>query len=274
MEKLKIGVALGGGGLCGIGHIGFLKALEENGIEIDMISGISMGSVIGGLYASGVSIAEMEAEITKLTKNDILELNVFKIMKEGIFNSKRIEKTLKEYCKVENIEDTKIKFYTQAVDLLTGELYTFETGPLAEAIRASGSIPGIFSPVYKNNTCYIDGGVVNNIPYNILKEKGADVIIAVDCLNKYKSNEIPKNTLSMLFNGFYILQENLIALQREQDKENYDIYCHDNLEGIEPISVDFKYIPKLIENGKLCGEKYIKEIKEIIKNKKKNLKNT
>lgn len=274
MKDLKIGVALGGGGLCGIGHIGFLKALEENGIKIDMISGISMGSIIGGLYASGVSIEEMETEITKLTKNDILELNVFKIMKEGIFNSKRIEKTLKEYCKVENIEDAKIKFYTQAVDLLTGELYTFEEGAIVEAMRASSCIPGIFSPVYKNETCYIDGGVIDNVPFNVLKEKGADVIIAVNCLNKYKLKEIPKNTISFLINGFYITQENLINLQKEKYKDNYDIYCYDNLEGVEPFSVDFKKIPEILENGRLCGEKYIKEIKKIIKNKKKNLKNT
>lgn len=269
MKDLKIGVALSGGGLCGVGHIGFLKALEENGIKIDMIAGISMGSVIGGLYASGVTISEMESEIIRLTKNDILEINVFKILKEGIFNSKRIEKTLKKYCKVENIEDTKIKFYTQAVDILTGKLYTFEKGPLSEAIRASGSIPGLFSPFFKNDTCYIDGGVVNNVPYNILKEKGADVIIVADCINKYKLKEIPKNLISFLFNGFYILQENLVELQKEKFKDVYDIYCYDNLDGVDPISVDLKKIPEIMENGRICGEKYIKEIKQIIKKKQK-----
>ncbi|MBE5746378.1 MAG: hypothetical protein E7359_03735 [Clostridiales bacterium] len=274
MENIKIGVALSGGGLCGVAHIGFLKALEENGIKIDMISGISMGSIIGGLYASGMTIQEMENSIGKINKSDLFELNIFKLLKESIFTSKKIEKTLKQYLKVENIEDTKIKFYPQAVDILTGKLYTFENGSIVEALRASSCIPGLFPPVKKDNTYYVDGGIVENIPFNILKEKGADVIIAVNCLNGYQTEGLPKNTLGMLMDSFYIMQEELWKLQKEKYKDNYDIYCFNGLDGTKPISADLKKVSNLIENGYIEGKKYIKEIKKIIKNKQKNLKNT
>lgn len=274
MKDIKVGIALGGGGLCGLAHIGFLRALEENGIKFDMISGISMGSIIGGLYASGMTTEEMEKNAITLTKKDIIELNVFKITRESLLATKKMEKFLKILCKVENIEDCKIKFYSQAADIMTGKMYTFEEGSIVDAMRASSAIPAIFPPVYKNNTAYLDGGLIQICPFNILKEKGADVVIAVNCLNKYENKEIPKNSISMLINSYYVIECSLWRMHKEVYKNDYDIYCFDSVEGIEPISLDLKKIPEIIQGGYESGLKYVDEIKIIIENKRKNLKNT
>lgn len=274
MKKVKVGVALSGGAICGVAHIGFLKTLVENGIKIDMISGISMGSVVGGLYASGMPLNDMEIVVRNLSKSDILEVNFFKMLKEGIFTGKRIEKTLSEYLKTENIENAKIKFYPQATDLKTGKLHTFENGPFIDAIRASTAIPGVFAPVYKDDTVYVDGGIVDNVPFRILKEKGADVIIVVNCLNDYKLNEIPKNTMSLVANAFMTSLDVSWKINKEFYKDDYDIYCFDNTEGVYTLSTNFKDIPKILEAGKKAAEKYIFEIKDIIEKKQKILKNT
>ena len=274
MKKLKIGVALSGGAICGVAHIGFLKVLEENGIKIDMISGISMGSVVGGLYASGMPLKDMETAIKNLSKSDLFDINLFKILKDGIFAGKKIEKTLSEYLKVENIEDSKIKFYAQAADLKTGELYTFEKGPFIDALRASTAIPGLLAPVYKNDTVYVDGGIIDNIPYRILKEKGADVIIAVNCLNDYNVNEVPKNTINLVANALLLSNDIIWKNNKDKYKDCYDIFCTDAPENITPLCTDFKKIEYILKEGKKAGEKYIFEIKDIIEKKQKLLKNT
>ena len=108
-----------------------------------MIAGISMGSIIGGLYASGMTTEEMEKNALILNKKDIIELNSFKIVKESLLSSKKMEKFLKILCKVENIEDCKIKFFSQAADIKTGKMHTFEDGSIVDAMRASSAIPAI-----------------------------------------------------------------------------------------------------------------------------------
>ena len=274
MKKLKIGVALSGGGICGVAHIGFLNVLIENGIKIDMVAGISMGSIVGGLFASGMTPCEMENAVKKISKGDIFQLNVFKLLKEGVFSGKKIEETLSSFLKTKNIEDAKIKYFAQAADLKTGKLHTFESGPFVTAMRASSAIPGVFAPVYENDTCYVDGGVIDNVPYKLLKEKGADVIIAVDCLNDYKLEEIPKNTFSIIANSFMMVTDVITKKNKKNRKNMYDIYCYDTLEGLSGLSSNLKDIPRIIEAGKQAGEKYIFEIKNIIEKKKKLLKNT
>ncbi len=270
-KKLKIGLALGCGGMCGLAHIGFLKALEENGIKVDMISGISMGAVVGGLYASGLSVKELENFALTLKKNEVIELNAFKIVKESLFSGRKIEKYLNKIVKVQNIEDAKIKFYAQAMDIVTGKLHTFENGSLVEAIRASSAIPGIFSPVYKDGICYVDGGVLESVPFKILKERGADVIIAVNCLNEYKLTEIPKSSIAMLIASFDCLQYTVWKYSKEIFKDYYDIYCSDAVEGVSPLSTDVKIIPHLIEKGKEKSETFMADIKKIIEEKTKEL---
>lgn len=270
-ENLKIGVALGGGGMCGVAHVGFMQQLLESGIKVDAISGISMGAIVGGLYASGMNFDEMEKVAKALSKKDIIELNYFKILKEGLISSKKIERFLKKNVKTENIENGKIEFYAGACDLLTGKLHFFDKGSFVTALRASSAIPAIFPPVYANNTCYVDGGTCENVPFNILKEKGVDVIIAVDCLSEYSKDRLPNGSFSTLVYAMDVMQRQLIDQNKRHNKKNFDIYCYDITEGVYHTDTNFKVIPKLIENGRECAKEYIKKIKKIIE-KKESLK--
>lgn len=272
MKNFKVGFALGSGGLCGVAHIGFLEVMEENNIPIDMISGISMGAVVGGLFSSGLSAKEIKEMALQLSKNDIIELNFFKFLKESFLSERKMENYLNKYLAVKNIEDAKIEYCSQAMDILTGDLYTFDKGSFVEAIRASSAIPGIFPPVAKNDTLYIDGGVVESVPYNILKEKGADVVIAVNCLHEYKEKILPKNTIETLIYAMNCMNYNTMKNNKEKHSDGYDLFCDDTTEGVNPLSVDLSPIPKLIESGRKCAEKHLDEIITIIENKK-NLKN-
>ena len=151
---------------------------------------------------------------------------------------------------------------------MKGKLVTFDKGSLVEAILASSAIPGIFPPVKKDDTLYIDGGYMRNIPYTALKEKGADVVIAVNSLNEHSLDEAPKNIFSLLTNTFNLMICDTWKNQRDNDKGVYDIFCNDNTPGVTQIDVDFKKIGSLIESGYKSGQKYASKIKEIIKNKK------
>ena len=267
-HKPKIGVALGGGGMCGIAHIGFLQGLIENGIEIDMISGISMGAIVGGLYASGMDIYDIEKLAKKIAKKDVIELNYFKMLKEGVVSGKKIERFLTRHLITQNIEDAKIKFMAGACDLKTGKLFYFENGSFATALRASSAIPALIPPVFANGTCYVDGGTCENVPFNILRQKGCDVVIAVDCMDDYQKDTLPKGSINTLAYAMEVMQHELIVLNKKTNKKNYDIYCYDITEGVNHMDTDFKQIPNLIESGKKCAQKYAKKIKKIIEKRK------
>lgn len=274
MEKVKVGLALGSGGLCGVSHIGFLQVLEENNIKIDMISGISMGAIVGGLYASGYSLKDLEKIALNINKKDIIGINLFKIFKESLVGSKKIENFLNTLAQDKKIEDSKIKFYAQATNLKTGKLHTFEKGSLVEALRATSAMPGIMPPVKKDDTYYVDGGVACTVPFKILNKKGADVIIAVNCLNEYGLDELPKGSINTFMSSYDCTQYLYWKLDKETNKDKYDLYCFDNTKGVNPLSLDSKNIKKLIESGRQSALKYLDEIKEIISKKQEKLDKT
>jgi NTE family protein len=177
-----VGLALSSGGARGIAHIGVLKALEEANIPVDMISGTSAGSLFGGLYACGRSVDE----VTYFAQNLIKLID----LKSGLWDPRfgrpwngliKGNATLKYLAKQFNnatFADTKIPFYVVAADVLSGEEIVFQEGYLAEAVRASIGMIGIFSPYQLNGHYLIDGGAVNPVPATILAEKGANIIIA------------------------------------------------------------------------------------------------
>jgi CRP-like cAMP-binding protein len=177
-----VGLALSSGGARGIAHIGVLKVLEEANIPVDMISGTSAGSLFGGLYACGKSVDEVAYFAKNLLK--LIDL------KSGLWDPKlgrpwngliKGNSTLKYLARQFNnatFADTKIPFYVVAADVLSGEEIVFQEGYLAEAVRASIGMIGIFSPYQHDGHYLIDGGAVNPVPASILAEKGAHIIIA------------------------------------------------------------------------------------------------
>ncbi|MDQ7033012.1 MAG: patatin-like phospholipase family protein, partial [Desulfonauticus sp.] len=182
MKRTKIGLALGSGAARGISHIGVLKILEQHKIPIDIVTGTSMGAFIGGAYASGLKVSVME-EIA-LNINWKLTAKMFSptISFSGFVDGRRIKEFLETVIGNRNIEELDRKFVCIATDILTGEEIVIDQGSLVDAIRASISIPAIFTPVYHRNRFLVDGGVVNPVPVDTARKAGADIVIAVNVI--------------------------------------------------------------------------------------------
>src|SRR5690606_37525994 len=173
-----VALALGGGAARGLAHIGVLRVFEEEGIPVDIVVGTSMGSVVGGLYSSGLSIANIEWAVTNI---DLAQLFVASSpLKGGFVRTDLFERFIDFVTDQATFDDTVIPFYSVAANLRTGEEKLIHSGRLSRGILASMSIPGMFPAVEINGEYYVDGGVTSLIPVVAAYSLGADVVIAVD----------------------------------------------------------------------------------------------
>jgi NTE family protein len=207
--RLRIGVALEGGGALGLAHIGVLQWFEEHHIPVDYVAGTSMGGLVGGFYATGMSPADVKKLIEGVDWNEVLSdatpfedlsyrrkedqrayPNAFVLgLKNGLslpsgLNSGHqigllIDRITMPYYQLESFDALPTPFRCVATDLVSGKEVIFEQGPLAEALRATMSIPGAFTPVFDKDRVLVDGGLVNNLPTDVVKQMGADIVIAV-----------------------------------------------------------------------------------------------
>lgn len=168
-----VGLALSGGALRGVFHLGVMKALEELAIEVSVMSGTSSGAIVGVLYANG----HTPEEILKLTTDSsFLKMLNLRTWKGGLLSLRYLKKMLKKNLTVDNLEDLERPVLVTATNLLSGEVETFETGGIIERVIASSSIPIMFSPVELNGQLYIDGGIGMNLPASPIRER-CDVVI-------------------------------------------------------------------------------------------------
>ncbi len=181
-DNTKIALALGGGAAKGLAHIGVLKALEEAGIHPAIIAGTSMGSLIGGMYARGMSVDEIAQEARQVTMAKSLQLFRPAFRSSGFVEDRKILELLEGFCGSVRIEDLPIPFIACAVDFRTGRTHYLKSGRLLDAIRASIAIPGIFQPVKANGTLLADGGLTTTVPLGILRDYKPDKIIGVNVL--------------------------------------------------------------------------------------------
>ncbi|MCF7921095.1 MAG: patatin-like phospholipase family protein [Candidatus Marinimicrobia bacterium] len=181
-QDFTVGLALGAGAAKGFAHIGVLEALEQAGIRIDMIAGSSMGAIIGGGYAAGLSVDSLSK--VALTSNwlDVLNLLDPVFPARGFIDGQKIHNFLDELYGHKNIEDLAIPFSATTVDILNGELFVLNEGNLANAARASSSIPIIFNPLANKDRFLVDGGMIDPVPIDVVRSMGADYVIAVNVL--------------------------------------------------------------------------------------------
>lgn len=164
-----IGVALSGGGARGFAHAGALKAIEEAGIKVDIIAGVSAGSVVAALYAAGVKPDDMMKLFDKAALKNMVE---FKLNGGGLLSmSKFIKLIMKAIGADKKIEDLEMPLYIGAADLDHAKFTTFDSGPIGERVMASCSIPVLFKPVCIDGTWYVDGGVLQNLPARTIRDK-------------------------------------------------------------------------------------------------------
>ena len=255
--RKKVAVVLSGGGAKGMAHISALKVIEEAGIPIDIVVGTSMGSIIGGLYAIGYTPTQLDTIVKNLDWETLLtdksEHNKLSFMEKrrrdtyslslpltknvkdltsgGFVKGKNIYNKLIELTEsvhhIEDFDKLPRSFACVAFDIVKGKEKVFHTGELATAMRASMSIPGVFTPVHLDSMVLIDGGMVNNYPADIAKSMGADIIIGIDVQDEYyKKEELNSvgNVASQILNV-------IVSNKFEENKKLTDIYIYVPLKG-------------------------------------------
>lgn len=282
---MKIGLALGGGGARSLCQIGVIKVLEKEGFDFDVITGVSMGSLIGSVYAFTKNAEQLEdyflefisdkkvKGIEKFFKRERKE-NFFKRMKDGakdlyllfsdsfrtgVFTSEKILEGIREHFKEEvYFEDSKINLGVIAVEFLTGKVVIFNKGKLIPAVVASCAIPGLITPVEINGKKFIDGGVASTVPVFSNYILGGEIVICVENESAL-SSDLP-------FNAFGVL------LQAEKIKNRYvaslessfaDLKIQVNLEEVEWFN--FSQFKKCVKEGEKEAERVLGSIEKIFK---------
>lgn len=235
----KVGLALSGGAVLGAAHAGVLRALEEHSIEIDFISGTSIGALVASLYAFGWDYEHIKNFAIDLSWRDITNISFSKM---GILSNKKMRsEILKDFGSV-NFDKAKIPLSIVATNITNGGKVVLEKGDVGKAVMASTCIPGIFDPVKIDGELLVDGGIVENVPVSPLKDMGADFIIAVD-LNARYLNSKPENIIDLLLNSFHLTLSTASKFQIEEA----DIVISPDLSQFNMF--DIKQVGPLIEEG-------------------------
>ena len=280
----KVGLVLGGGGAKGAAEVGVLKVLEEAGIKPDFIVGTSIGSIVGGLYAAGYSAAELETMfktqewLTLLTdRNSSLANEPYKVVNDvtyifgfpildrqaiglGVMTGSRIEHTLDSMARAKGSSDfasLKIPFSCVAADIRTGTEVILHEGSVAKAMRASMAIPGVFKPVEIDGQRLVDGGMLNNLPVDVCRQMGADIIIAVD-LQQTEQKPRPQTDMTALtpiadlvgLGGILNWVTNRPDIEKYlANRQKIDIYIHPILPDADVTSFGNKNSARMIQAG-------------------------
>ncbi|WP_369902919.1 patatin-like phospholipase family protein [Bacillus manliponensis] len=207
MKTPKIGLALGSGGAKGFAHVGVIKVLREANIPIHMIAGSSMGALVGTFYAAGCNVERLYHLAAVFKRKYYLD---FTIPKMGFIAGKRIKDMIKMFTYNRNLEELDIPVAVVATDILNGEKVVFTDGSIADAVRASIAIPGIFVPEKVNGRLLVDGGVIDRIPVSVVKEMGADIVIAVD-VSPIKVNGEVTSIYDVIMQSIEIMQHELVV---------------------------------------------------------------
>ncbi len=190
--RKRVGLALGGGGMRGMAHVGVLHVLEREGIPIDCVAGTSVGSLVGAGYAAGLGAQELQELANRIRWRDIARLAW---PRRGLVSFEKLERWLERTLGDLTFADLRVPYAAVAADMATGELVVLTEGRLAPAVRASCSVPGVVIPVKIEGRPLSDGGVLNNLPISVVRDLGADVVIAVGL--GVPPGTLPRNTLQM-----------------------------------------------------------------------------
>jgi NTE family protein len=178
-RKAGLGLVLGSGSARGLVHIGVLKVWEREQLPLDLIVGTSIGALVGGVYACGVTALEMEEIALSMDMRRLVSLADVRLPSTALLNGRRVERFIRELVDGKSFADTQVPFACVAVDLEGGREVVLRKGDLATAIRASISTPVIFAPTRREGLSLVDGAVLNPVPVDVAKDLGADLVVAV-----------------------------------------------------------------------------------------------
>lgn len=254
MARPKVGLALGSGAARGLAHIGVLKVFQQEGIPVDMIAGSSMGSLVAVLYANQLDLEMLEQLAIHLKRKHWLD---FKVPGLGFISGNRIKELVHLLTHGKQLEELAIPTAVIATDLLKGERVVFTTGPIDHAVRASISIPGIFEPVLDEGRVLVDGGVIDRVPVSVVRDLGADLVIAVDVA--------PHGTDTKVEGIFDVILQTISLMEREIMNNQLllaDVLIHPDVTAISPTA--FSQAQECIRLGEEAARSQIQQIKELI----------
>jgi NTE family protein len=265
-----VGLALSSGGARGIAHIGVLRVLEEEGIPIDLLAGASAGSLFGALYAAGLSLDEITDFALGLKDKVDLRGRLWDFNlppRSGLIRGQRTLDYLDKTLGRKTFSDLKVPLYIVAADVISGEEIIFDSGSVAEAVRASISVIGVFSPAFVRGRYLIDGAAANPVPTGILAQKGADIVIASSAISgleeqarrrREKKEESPPNFLGVVMNMMGIMEQEIIKTKMMP----VDVVINPKVGIYGPM--EFDKAKELIRLGEEAAQEEIGRVKALI----------
>lgn len=256
-SRYRLGLALSGGGTRGIAHLGVLKAFAEQRIRFDCVAGTSVGSLVGALYCAGVDLDEAIAEAKAVNRKELVNKR-FAIGS----NSGNIERLADKFLQGKAFEDLQIPFACVAADLISGSEVILNSGNVSKAISASCAVPALFTPVEYNDMLLVDGGLLNNMPADVCRQMGADIVVGVD-LNHNRGNKgsRPRNVIDTLVATWNITTKSTMY----KGQINSDLIIEPEL--TEHKNTSFKNVDERIQAGYDATIKIIDELKNLLSDK-------
>jgi len=261
-KRPVVGLALGGGMARGCAHVGVLRELEKHQIPIDLIAGVSVGSLIGGAYAAGLAPDQIEQLALTISWNDLGRVTISKL---GFYDSKRTEEYVRKHFPVTEFEKTRLPFGAVATDIQTGKMVIFTEGSLPLAIRASCAMPIFYTPVMVNGRMMVDGGLVGHIPASVARLMGADIVIAVDVNSQHLP--IPQPT-----HLFTVMAQALSVMGRTAVQYLYadaDVVIRPQIEQVRPD--DLSKAAEMIAAGEEAARRVVHKIRQLIEPRKQGI---
>lgn len=249
----KIGLALGGGFARGIAHIGVLKVLEEEGIPIGMVTGTSVGALIGAAYCSGLTIAELQEVAHRVRFTTFARWTLSRC---GFATTDRMVSFLTQTLKVKTFEELRIPLGVTATDFKTGEGAVFRTGSIIDPVRASCAYPGMFLPVVIDGRWLVDGMLSHPVPTSPLRDMGADRVLAVQLKGQWSKTIAPRHLFDVIGQSFAIAQDRMGPLWRSAA----DVVIEPDVAGFD--YDDFKRADELIRVGELAMLRALPQVRK------------
>ena len=253
VKPKRLGLALGGGGARGFAHVGVLQVLEEAGIKPDLVVGTSAGSLVGALYASGKTGAQVQRIAETMEESTITDW-ALPFLNRGVLRGEALARYVSSQTQGRKIEELPIRLGIVATDLNLGEGVLFQRGDTATAVRASSAVPSVFLPVRINNRDYVDGGLVAPVPVRYAKEMGAEVVLAVDISTTPEGSQA-ESMLQILLQTFNIMGKSIKTLELKEAQ----VVVRPNLTGVS--SADFNARLRAIESGRAAMQAALPALK-------------
>ncbi len=262
----KFGLALGGGGARGLCHIAFIQAMEELGVRPSIVSGTSIGAVIGAFCAAGVSGQRMEELVDSVGLLQLSRMADFSLFgQHGLVKGRRVADFLKKNLPVKTFEELPIPLKIVATDFWNSHEAVFDSGDLIEAIRASISVPGVFTPVLVKDRVYVDGLLFNPVPYDIIRDQ-CEVLAAIDVSGRFtctKADPLP-SIFETIMGTIHVMETSMMENKLKVSRP--DMYLKPDLHNIQIL--DFHKKEEIMESARPEVRRFKGELEAMMSRKK------